>query len=163
VDLSPELLERARARGLPSTVSFLEMPFEDCQPEGPFSAVIGNSVLHHLDLDTSLRRIRELLEPGGTLAFAEPNMLNPQIFLERRFPRWFPYVSPDETAFIRRRLAARLRRLGFVDVRIEPFDWLHPKTPARLIPPVQALGALLERLPVVRAFAGSLVISARSP
>ena len=46
VDISPDLLEKARARGLPeSQVRFLAKPFEQCDVEGPFDAVIGSSVL----------------------------------------------------------------------------------------------------------------------
>ena len=58
-------------------------------------------------------------------------------------------------------LAASLRAHGFEDVRIVPFDWLHPATPPRLIGVVQAIGRVLERVPGAREFAGSLIITAR--
>lgn len=167
VDISSDLLERARARGLPpGRVRFLEKRFEECDVEGPFDAVIGSSVLHHLDLQDALRKIRALLTPGGTISFAEPNMLNPQIFVERKltFLRpWLSYVSPDETAFVRRRLGRTLRKAGFVDVAITPFDWLHPGTPARLVGTVDRVGRVLERVPILREFSGSLFIRGRRP
>ena len=49
------------------------------------------------------------------MSFAEPNMLNPQVYLERRFHYlpMFAYTSPDETAFVRWKLAAKLRKAGF--------------------------------------------------
>lgn len=85
VDISANLLEKARGRSLPANrVQFLEKRFEDCEAEGPFDAVIGSSVLHHLDLDVSLARIFALLKPGGVMSFAEPNMLNPQILLQKK-------------------------------------------------------------------------------
>lgn len=162
VDLSPDLLARARARGLPATVKLLERRFEDCDVEGPFDAVIGSSVLHHLALDQALARMRDLLKPGGRIAFAEPNMLNPQIALTKNIPflKRLAGDSPDETAFVAPWLARDLRRAGFGDIAIAPFDWLHPSTPTALIGLVQRAGGLAERLPVVRAFAGSLIISA---
>jgi len=164
VDVSPDLLHFARGRGLPAErVRFLEARFEDCAVEGPFDAVIGSSVLHHLELAESLARMLELLKPGGRMAFAEPNLLNPQVFLERRFRRFFPYVSPDEIAFVKAKLRAELERAGFTDVSIEPFDWLHPAVPRPLIPLVSGIGGVLERLPGVREFAGSLVLSAGRP
>lgn len=164
VDISPALLEKARARRLPTDrVRFVEGRFEEAAPGGPFDAVVGSSVLHHLDVPRALARIRELLAPGGRLCLAEPNMLNPQVFLERRFRRWFPYVSPDETAFVRWRLAEALRAAGFSQIALTPFDWLHPATPPRLIPLVRRLGLALERLPGVRECAGSLCIAARVP
>jgi SAM-dependent methyltransferase len=164
VDVSAELLSRARARGLPTDrVRFLEQRFEDLASGERFDAVIGSSVLHHLDLIAGLRRIQTLLRPGGALCFAEPNLLNPQIFLERKlsFLPVFWYVSPDETAFYRRRLAEQLRGAGFTDVRIVPFDWLHPAVPSRLTGAVERLGRLLEQAPLLREFAGSLYVRAQ--
>ena len=86
VDISPDLLIKAEARRLAKDqVQFTEMRFEDAELYGPFDAVIGSSVLHHLDVPRALARIYELLRPGGHVAFAEPNMLNPQVFCERAF------------------------------------------------------------------------------
>jgi SAM-dependent methyltransferase len=124
-------------------------------------------VLHHLDIAQALAAIHRLLKPGGFASFAEPNMLNPQVFLERHHPaflhRRFEYVSPDETAFVRWRFAETLARAGFTDVRITPFDWLHPATPQPFIPVVQAGGRILERMPLLREHAGSLLIGFRRP
>lgn len=166
VDISPELLERAQRRGLPAgQVLFLARRFEDCEVEGPFDAVIGSSVLHHLDVETAVVKMYHLLRPGGRISFAEPNMLNPQIMIQKNVP-WIKRRlgdSPDETAFVRWRLHALLQRVGFVEVEIWPFDWLHPATPTPLIGLVSRLGRWLERLPLLREFAGSLYIGARRP
>jgi SAM-dependent methyltransferase len=166
VDISPELLAKARRRKLPEErVTFLAKPFEECDVEGPFDAIIGSSVLHHLDLGRAMARMKELLKPGGRISFAEPNMLNPQVFLERklRFLPMFSYTSPDETAFVRWNLAARLRDAGFAQIEIQPFDWLHPAIPEPLIGAVKSLGRALESLPAAREFAGSLRIHATLP
>ena len=165
VDISPDLLALARQRPMPSTrVRFQLAKFEDLQEE-PFDAVVGSSVLHHLELDTALPQLVRLLRPGGWCSFAEPNMLNPQVFLERHVPylRKRLHVSPDETAFVRWGFARRLLRHGLDDVRITPFDWLHPFTPPPLIGSVLAVSRVLERLPGVCEFAGSLAISGRKP
>jgi SAM-dependent methyltransferase len=159
VDLSPELLDIARERGL-RRVRFLEKNFEDCAVEGPFDAVIGSSVLHHLDLERVWGKIHGLLRPGGIMSFAEPNMLNPQVYCERHFRRFFPDTSPDETAFVRWQLKGCLERSGFGSVSITPFDWLHPSTPERLIPAVRSLGKMAESIWPIREFAGSLWIRA---
>ncbi len=164
VNLSPQLLKRARARELPADrVQFIEKRFENCDREGPFDAVIGSSILHHLSIPEAISDIFRLLKPGGRMSFAEPNMLNPQVFLERHARGWFPYVSPDETAFVRFALSRELRRVGFETIEIIPFDWLHPATPERFIPGVRWLCQVLEAIPVVREFAGSLWIRARKP
>ena len=95
------------------------------------------------------------------MSFAEPNMLNPQIYCERHFRSFFPEVSPDETAFVRFQLRRELEKNGFISVAIQPFDWLHPFTPPALIPAVTGLGKVLEAVWPCREFAGSLWIRAR--
>jgi len=163
LDISEDLLMRARERDIPNA-RFLCRRFEDCELEGPFDAVIGSSVLHHLDVVDATAKIVHLLKPGGRLSFAEPNYLNPQVFTERklRFIRpLFWHVSPDETAFVRWSFQRLLANTGFEHVEITPFDWLHPATPAALIPAVRAVGTALERIPVLKEFSGSLCIRAR--
>src|SRR5262245_49264437 len=136
IDISVELLSKAKNRGLPKDqVQFHLQRFEDCSAIGPFDAVIGSSVLHHLDVLPALSKIYELLKPGGWLSFAEPNMLNPQVFIERKlsFVRpLFGYVSPDETAFVRWWIRSWLMAAGFDAIEIEPKDWLHPLVPSGL-------------------------------
>jgi len=161
-DISAELIQRAQAAN--PVVSFICAQFEDLPETSTYDAIIGSSVIHHLDLSRALPKCHALLKPGGMMAFAEPNMLNPQVFAERTFLRKFlHYVSPDETAFVRWSLAATLRAQGFSDVMIQPFDWLHPAVPASLVNIVERLGGLLEKIPLVREFAGSLLISCRRP
>lgn len=161
-DISPDLVEIAKRHN--PGVEFVCARFEDLPASRPYDAVIGSSVLHHLELGPALTKSFELLKPGGHFAFAEPNMLNPQVFAERTFLRKaLKYVSPDETAFVRWSLAATLREHGFVDIRITPFDWLHPAIPDRLIEFTEAFGALVEQVPAAREFSGSLLISCKKP
>ena len=164
VDISPELLEKARKRHLPTEqVLFKESRFEDCDIDGPFDAVIGSSVLHHLDIETALAKMLNLLKPGGFLCFAEPNAINPQIFMMFRFRSYFPELSPDENPVLRWRLKDKLISAGFDVPEIIPFDWLHPATPPPLIGVVDKMGQMMEKIPFLREFAGSLLICARRP
>jgi len=167
VDISEALLEKARSRNLPTTqVQFLAKRFENCDVEGPFDAVIGSSVLHHLDIEAALVKIYGLLKPGGRLSFAEPNMLNPLVFMERKLAfirTLFWYVSPDETAYVRWPLRVLLARAGFQELGLKPFDFLHPAVPRSLIGLVRRVGHRLERTPWLREFAGSLLICGRRP
>jgi 2-polyprenyl-3-methyl-5-hydroxy-6-metoxy-1,4-benzoquinol methylase len=161
VDISADLLTKANARNLPEdSVRFIQKRFEDCDVDGPFDAVVGSSILHHLDLEMALKKIYELLKPGGVISFAEPNMLNPQVFAERKFRRFFVYVSPDETAFVRWSLEKQFQLAGFSNIEITPFDWLHPSVPQSMIGFVSGIGNMLERIPIFREFAGSLHIKA---
>jgi hypothetical protein len=127
-----------------------------------FDSVVGSSVLHHLEIEEALRDIYRVLKPMGTIYFTEPNMLNPQIAIQKNIP-WIKRKlgdSPDETAFFRWPLRQLLEQTGYRDIRIDPFDFLHPKTPVPLIDRVNNLGRLLERVPVISEFAGSLYIRA---
>lgn len=166
VDISGDLLERAKQRMLPETqVRFLEKRFEDCDVEGPFDAVIGSSVLHHLNIKQALSKMHHLLKPGGAMSFTEPNMLNPQIMAQKNIP-WLKQRlgdSPDETAFFRWTIRRLLEQSGFCSIRITPFDWLHPAVPAALVGTVVYAGDILECLPLIREFAGSLHIVGFKP
>ncbi len=135
------------------------------QVDGPFDAIIGSSILHHLNLELSLIKIFELLKPGGIMSFAKPNMLNPQILIQKNIP-WLKKRlgdSPDETAFVRWILYRHLLKAGFEKIEITPFDWLHPATPVPLIQAIFRVGALLESIPVIREFSGSLYIRCQRP
>lgn len=165
IDVSDELLETARQRKLPQNqVEFSNQQFELIVGENKYDAIIGSSVLHHLELEPALENIFKLLKPGGKVVFAEPNMLNPQIFAERTLlRRRLDQVSPDETAFVRWSLSKRLQRHGFTDINITPIDWLHPLTPKALIKLVDVLGRIAEKIPILREFSGSLNIQASKP
>lgn len=165
LDISEDLLNIARGRALPSRVTFVCAAIEQYDAAAPFDAVIGSSVLHHLELRPALARIFQLLTPGGVMAFGEPNMLNPQIAVQKNVP-WVRRRlgdSPDETAFLRGPLRRALEQTGFREVHITPRDWLHPLTPPSVISLVQSLEPAIERLPLLREFAGSLYIAARRP
>lgn len=166
VDISPELLELAREKTSKyRNVKLLEKRFEESDVGGPFDAIIGSSVLHHLEIIPALFRIFDLLKPGGIMSFAEPNMLNPQILIQKNVPLIKTWLgdSPDETAFFRWSLWKILARASFRGIEITPFDWLHPATPAFLVQVIRRTGQLLEAIPLIREFAGSLLITAQKP
>jgi SAM-dependent methyltransferase len=165
VDVTPVLVARARD-GAPPNVHLASADIETLPfPTASFDAVVGNAILHHLRLDRAVPEMLRVLRPGGRFCFAEPNLLNPQVFLERSVP-WIGRLlenSPGETAFVRWRLRRTLAALGLADVRVQPFDFLYPATPGPLISAVERLGRALERIPVVAEIAGSLLITARKP
>lgn len=164
VDISADLIRKAQARNLPSErVHWVLGRFEDCSFQRSFDAIIGSSVLHHLDLEEALPHMYRLLKPGGLISFAEPNLLNPQVFLMFRARFLFPELSPDEDALVRWSFINQLVAHGFTEIDIHAFDWLHPSTPQLLIPHVSSLGRWLESIPGIREFAGSLAIRARRP
>ncbi|HUQ30351.1 MAG TPA: class I SAM-dependent methyltransferase [Candidatus Paceibacterota bacterium] len=161
VDISPDLLAVARKNATAPRVQFVEgnamqLPF----PDGAFDVVYGSSVLHHLDFDQSLAELFRVLKPGGRMVFGEPNMLNPQIFVQKNVPiikKWAG-DSPDETAIVRFTFARRMQKIGFSHIHIIPYDFLHPAIPAALIPFFDTVGKTIERIPLLKEIAGSVII-----
>jgi ubiquinone/menaquinone biosynthesis C-methylase UbiE len=163
LDISPELLDKARARINSDRVHFCLGNAEQMDfGAETFDVVIGSSVLHHLRLPLILPELMRVLKKGGRLVFAEPNMLNPQIFLERKikFIGRLLANTPEESAFVRWSLLRDLRQQGFRNISVKPYDFLHPWTPAAAIEVVLKLGSILENIPGIREIAGSLIIYA---
>jgi 2-polyprenyl-3-methyl-5-hydroxy-6-metoxy-1,4-benzoquinol methylase len=163
IDISPDLLEAARAGCKAANIRFvIENAYAMSFGADIFDTVVGSSVLHHLDVAQALSELHRVLKPGGTLFFTEPNMMNPQIALQKNIPAIKRRMgdSPDETAFFRWSLGRKLKAAGFANIKIDCFDFLHPKVPAALIPLVSGVGMLCEKLPLVSEIAGSLYIRA---
>lgn len=160
-DLSPELLDVAKKK-----YQGIEFQIEDAMSlsfnDNSFDVVFGSSVLHHLDFEKSIKEIFRVLKPGGKMVFAEPNMINPQIFIQKNIPFIKKMLgdSPDETAIVRWKFKKLLEQLGFKDVQIIPYDFLHPVVPSFLISVVNGAGKILEKIPLIREIAGSVIISA---
>jgi len=166
IDISPDLVERARRRVSDTRVRVEVMNAEATTFGGDtFDSIVGSSILHHLNVEVALKEFWRILRPEGRLVVSEPNMLNPLVCLIKNVPflkRWHGDL-PHETAFLRWSIARALRRAGFRAIRIRPYDFLHPSTPRVLVGPIDKLGLWLERIPVVREFAGSLIIVAKKP
>ena len=75
VDASAGMLEQAATKSWPDTVRFVHTPIEglaDAGVQGPFDGILAAYLLRNLaDPDAQLRRFRELLRPGATLAVHE--------------------------------------------------------------------------------------------
>lgn len=167
LDLSPDLLARARARLVCHDNVRLargnaeSLPF----PDATFDTVYGCSVLHHLELAPALGEAWRVLRPGGRLVFSEPNLLNPQVALMFHCAPLKPRfaVSPDERAFTRFQARRALRAAGFAAIAVMPFDFLHPALPPAWLQSIEPWTARLERWPLLREIAGSMLIEARRP
>lgn len=163
-DVSEELLSIAR-KEYPDGEFVIADAMKLQFPNASFDVVFGSSILHHLDFEKVMPELFRVLKPGGRVVFAEPNMLNPQIFIQKNIPFIKKALgdSPDETAIQRWKFARLMKRMGYGDVRIFPYDFLHPMTPTRLISAVSAVGRIVEKIPGLNEIAGSVIIFGRKP
>ena len=163
IDISNDLIEVASTKIDSSNVSFhIGNAYSLDYPDNFFDTIIGSSVLHHLEVDQALSEFYRVLKPEGTIYFTEPNMLNPQIAIQKNVP----YIkrimgdSPDETAFFRWGLKRKLKEHFFRNISIKPFDFLHPQTPKILLHLIKQIGFFVEKMSILSEIAGSLYIRA---
>jgi ubiquinone/menaquinone biosynthesis C-methylase UbiE len=165
IDISSEMIFIANQATHNPKVEFQTANIEKLDfAVGYFDAVVGNSILHHLDLARALPELKRVLKPGGKLFFTEPNMLNPQVFLERKikFIGKLLQNSPQETAFFRRAIKKTLEQNGFKNVKVKPFDFIHPLTPKNMLKASRSLSDILENIPLIKEISGSLMITAEN-
>jgi ubiquinone/menaquinone biosynthesis C-methylase UbiE len=76
--------ERAAANGIEDRSRFLVADAHATDfPDDSFDLIIGDSILHHLELRRALLEIRRILRPGGRAVFLEPLWHNPLLRLGR--------------------------------------------------------------------------------
>jgi len=163
IDISPDLLAIAQNNIKAKNISFkIDNAYQTSFVPNTFDFIIGSSILHHLEINQALKEFHRILKPGGKLIFTEPNHLNPQITLERSCPYFRKMFnnSPNETAFYRWRLSQQLKISHFKNVKVIPFDFLHPATPAFLVNFIFSLSKIIEKIPVIKEISGSLIVTA---
>ena len=127
-----------------------------------FNIVIGNSVLHHVPMKQTLLEISRVLKSNGKVWFCEPNALNPQISVEKNFSLIKPFFqdSPHERAFTRWEIYKDLKEDGFKNIKIKPYEFLHPLLPKFALKLFVPFCIWLEKVPLINEFAGTLQITA---
>jgi SAM-dependent methyltransferase len=165
VELSEALAERCRERvGDRAEVVVGNVETGEGLEGLTFDAIVGVSILHHVNMELCLRNTFAVLRAGGRFAFSEPNMANPQVWAMKNVDavgRWL-HETPHETAFRVRELRGLFESAGLEIETCEPFEFLHPATPRALIGAVRRLEGFLERTPA-RRIAGSIRIAGRKP
>lgn len=166
IDISDVFLHEARQRHKAPNLRFEKMDLFAESPDkfGTFDFVFGNGILHHLvvQLEQTLRILREITARNGGLAFIEPNFMNPYcafIFGTKVGRRW-ALLEPDEMAFCAGELRDAISRAGWHNVQLQTRDFLVPGFPMHLIRPVVAVEPFLESTPLTRWLAQSHFVTA---
>lgn len=173
IDLSPVAIEQAKGKareaGVLERIDFRIMNAEQLElPDEEFDYVVGLGVLHHLDLEASLREIRRVLKPEGGGVFVEPLGHNPLINLYRN--RTPDQRTSDEHPLLVSDLDLIARSFGVCDT-----SYFHllgllalplAGTPymARAVRRLDALDqSLFRQLPYMRRHAWMVGLSVRGP
>lgn len=158
-----DLARQAELSGPEAKIARVSAPRD--LPVEQFDFVVGAAILSHDRFQENLDWIAQLLRPGGRLLFFEANYWNPQVFIRAQSVQLASWSGNAEcqVALRKPRVRRALERQGFADCTVVPYDILHPRTPAAVVPAVQAAAFVAEHLPGVRELCGNLFIGARKP
>ena len=158
-DLTPAMLEiAAKTYANDKAVTWRQ---EDCTKlscrNSCVSSVTGHGILHHVPLEATIMEMARILKPDGRIAFYEPNLLNPYVFLFLKVPFMRPKSYSDgETALVGSCTRELLRKNGFVDIQVIPCEFTMNQTPEKLAPLMEKVSRCLESIPLIRDVGGSL-------
>jgi SAM-dependent methyltransferase len=86
-DLSLESIKlmsaRAERLGVKSPAGLVAVMEHFPFPDGAFDAVVGKSILHHVDVAAAMREVHRVLRPGGRALFIENQVTNPVLRFAR--------------------------------------------------------------------------------
>ena len=91
IDISDKYIDTANSMAInlnltKSTYEFKVMDAHNLKyPDNFFDIVVGNGIIHHLDISRSLSEINRVLKPGGFAIFKEPLSGNPFLMMFRLF------------------------------------------------------------------------------
>ncbi|HEX4564182.1 MAG TPA: class I SAM-dependent methyltransferase [Solirubrobacteraceae bacterium] len=163
IDVSEGEIEQARAKaeheGLAPVTRFLVADAHATEfPDDSFDLIVGDSILHHLDMRVALAEIRRILRPGGRAVFMEPMWHNPILRIGRALT---PTArTPDEHPLTTRdwELCAQLfgdfehHEREFLTIPLMPLNLVLPRRAQRAL--ARLVGAIddrvLERFPSLR-------------
>jgi SAM-dependent methyltransferase len=156
VDISEESL--ARLRSLAGEDQRSLRTAGTLEGAGPFAAILGTDILHHVPLGAYLPLMRDALVPGGRVAFSEPGAFNPLWYV------YLPLLGWKDEKGVTNMSIPRLTRLfaehGFADLTITGVGLL-PRPLFNSVRPLCELNDEAGNLPLLRFFANRYMVEAR--
>lgn len=173
IDISPKSIEynvnRVRQLGMNDKVFPLVM---DCESltftDNKFDIVFGKAILHHLNVNKSIKEIHRVLKPNGQAVFIEPLGMNPFINIYRRLT---PQLrTPEEKPFERQELNLikssnfssvdynYYSLLSIIGILLEGFVKVSPNIRFEYNTLAKLDSLLLEKLPFLSKYCWNIVI-----
>ena len=129
-----------------------------------FDYLFGNGILHHLyyHLDDTLEKFKKITKSNGKIIFMEPNIYNPYVAVIFKIPyfRKKANLEPDEMAFSENFIRKKLEAHGYKNIKIKYKDFLLPGVSSFMIKPLITIGAILEKIPILKLTSQSIFIEA---
>jgi SAM-dependent methyltransferase len=147
------------------------IPGVECTPVGAlpgalagrrFDFIVAMDLLDRRNCAWLLRQVHDLLEPGGEVLFYESNPWNPVLRVRRFLSRLVGHPDPRKL-LARGDLYELVSEIGFVRVFAVFNDFVYAPLTRWMIWLLRNLSSLLENLPGVRVFAGSILLHAQKP
>ncbi|MFT4538435.1 MAG: ubiquinone/menaquinone biosynthesis C-methylase UbiE [Planctomycetota bacterium] len=117
--------DRLKVNGMADSGTRLQVA--DCNQlpylDGCFDGVVGFNILHHLDLEASLKEVRRVLKPGGWGLFTEPVILSEGLDRARKLIPYYPEEPTEDEHPLKPADFALVRSL-FEDVQIDHFEMI---------------------------------------
>jgi dolichol-phosphate mannosyltransferase len=155
--------QRSELQKLPPSVEYLTLAEFSGQVESrKFDFIAAMDLLDQRNSAWFLQKIYKLLKPGGEVVLYESNPWNPVHKVRRLISTWLGHPDP-------RRLLSQLQlyelmsEIGFVRSFAVFNDFVYAPLTPRLVWLFRNLSIVMENAPIVRRFAGAIVVHSQKP
>ncbi len=125
-----------------------------------FNFIIVMDLLDGRTAGETLSLIYDLLAPGGQVVFSESNPWNLMLRFRRLLSRLIKRRDP-RTLMSRSSLYELLSEIGFIRIFAVFVDFMYAPLTKGLINRLQGISVILENFPIIRTYAGAILIHAQ--
>lgn len=161
-DISYQMIEVAQKNN--PDVEFKEVDARKMEfGDESFDVVFSAFLLQHAETELVLPEMYRILKKNGVFVAIVPNILNPIHYGRARVGlyRKIFHENSNSEDFTRWKWLEMMKNLGYRDIEITPIEFTSPYTPKSLTPIYFKASEILEKIPVLKEFAGSLIIAGR--
>ena len=165
IDISEEAIEAAKTKGN----NKIDFKVENCEntklSSDSFDIIYGVGILHHLNLDKSIKEVERLVKRDGNIIFIEPLGTNPIINLYRKFTPnarskdEHPFTFDDIKQLRKFFNKVKIKYYGFFTLLFLPF-YKSPKE-SKIFLILSRLDKILFTIPFLKFLAWSVLIEAK--